>query len=58
MSKYFKEFFVCPHCGKERISKEELFHHGGTYCGRCGKNIASALAEALAEMQANQISGE
>jgi transcription elongation factor Elf1 len=50
MIKHFKEFFVCPHCGRERVSKEELPQYKGKFCGCCGKNITNALAEALAEM--------
>lgn len=51
MNQYFKEYFVCPHCGKPIVSKIEINAYiigHGDYCSKCGKNIADALAEATA----------
>lgn|GEM_PF-3050332 len=55
MSQYFEEFFICPHCREPLASKDkEKFRkyvgRGPRCCYRCGKEIASALREALAEM--------
>ena len=54
-SSHFKEFFVCPHCGAARIEKSEVeksIENGIDYCTGCGKKIADALLEALAEIRA------
>lgn len=50
----FKDFFICPHCGRPLYSKEGLLDaikDGTVYCTQCGEKIASALMEALAEMK-------
>lgn len=50
MNKHFKEFFVCPYCGKVCISREELLQYDGNYCMKYGKDITNVLSETLAEM--------
>lgn len=48
----FKLFFTCPHCGRPIVKKEKIKEYaaeGAKYCGQCGKEIASTLAEALAQ---------
>lgn len=52
MSNHFNEYFICPHCQSPQTPKNELkerIEAGERYCGACGKEIANALAVALAE---------
>jgi transcription elongation factor Elf1 len=47
-----EKFYVCPVCNKPIAKKKDIqerIHNGTKYCGHCGKEIASTLAEALAE---------
>lgn len=47
----YKEFLVCPHCGRAIVKKEDAKEYAkeARFCGGCGKNIASTFAEVLAE---------
>lgn len=44
----FKEFFVCPNCGRVLCGKEDIENFTNNYCGNCGYELASAKEEALA----------
>lgn len=49
-----REFVVCPDCGNPIAQKQNIqacIDNGVKYCGRCGKKIASTLAEALASVK-------
>lgn len=52
-----RRFFICPKCNRPIISEEDVekrIELGHKYCGRCGNEIAHALAEARAEINANR----
>ncbi len=54
MENYFKQFFVCPYCDKPLVGIDELANYMGNeprYCSKCGKEIANALTEALADIK-------
>lgn len=40
--------FICPNCGEMLCKEEELKEFTDNFCTNCGKNIASAKAEAMA----------
>lgn len=40
--------FICPNCGEMLCKEEELKEFTDDFCTNCGKNIASAKAEAMA----------
>ena len=42
-----KKDIACPHCGWQLV---DWVAGEDKYCGRCGKKIADALADALAEI--------
>jgi DNA-directed RNA polymerase subunit RPC12/RpoP len=47
-----REFIVCPNCGEPIGQKHYLqacTYDRPKYCGHCGREITSTLAEALAE---------
>ena len=49
-SKFFKEFFTCPSCGKALCEKSKLAGFDDNYCVNCGAEITSARNLALEEM--------
>lgn len=50
-NKYFKKFFICPHCGGPLWgANKEDFLTAIHYCGHCGKRIDDALMEALVDL--------
>jgi len=56
MEKLFVEFFTCPECdspivNRERMKKERYFYVHSRYCTMCGKEIANAYKEALAQLK-------
>ena len=57
MKSHFKKFFACPECGAAQAKKESFAEHYAmphTYCGMCGKEIATAWDEAAAEICSNE----
>lgn len=51
-TEYFIDFFVCPNCKSPMVEKEKLIcyqiRENPNFCKNCGKEIATALAEAVA----------
>lgn len=55
---HFKEFFVCPHCGKPVISKEYFLSPLPSMCvgacSGCGGSLIEAHEEAIEDAQSEQ----
>ncbi len=49
-SKFFKEFFTCPSCGKALCEKSKFADFDDNYCVNCGTEIISARNLALEEI--------
>lgn len=50
----FRTYFICPLCNEPIIAKEgiqDAVEEGSKYCPHCGRKIANAFAEALAEIK-------
>lgn len=45
-----RKYFVCPDCGRALCEEKDLIQFNANYCGYCGKELASAMKEALASL--------